>query len=207
MADDPNGSGTEPTAGLEYAERLAALSDARWKRVLHVQAPYQRNIRRFDLGRAIDVGCGIGRNLPSLAPGSVGVDHNPFSIEVARRSGLAAFTDAEFFADPELSRAESYDGMLVAHVIEHLTPDDARQILGMYLPLVRPGGRVAFITPQERGYATDSTHITFTDTAALRALAHDLGIEVLRTSSFPLPRWTGKAFPYNEFVLLGRRPG
>lgn len=205
MAPDPDEPGTEPTAGLEYAERLAALSDARWKRVLHVQAPYQRNIRRFSLGRAIDVGCGIGRNLPALAPGSVGVDHNPFSIEVARRSGLAAFTDEEFFADPDLSRADSYDGMLVAHVIEHLTPADARTILGMYLPLVRSGGRVALITPQERGYATDHTHITFTDTEALRALARDLDIEVARTSSFPLPRWTGKAFAYNEFVLLGRR--
>ncbi|WP_426592749.1 class I SAM-dependent methyltransferase [Cellulomonas sp. McL0617] len=206
MVADPDEPDTEPTAGLDYAERLADLSDVWWKRALHVQAPYQRNIRRFGLGRAIDVGCGIGRNLPALATGSVGVDHNPFSIEVARRSGLAAFTDDEFFATPELCRPDSYDGMLVAHVIEHLTPGDARQILGMYLPLVRPGGRVAFITPQERGYATDHTHITFTDTAALRSLADDLGIEIARTSSFPLPRWAGKAFAYNEFVLLGRRP-
>ena len=35
------------------------------------------------LGRTLDVGCGIGRNLAALPPGSLGVDHNPTSIEVA----------------------------------------------------------------------------------------------------------------------------
>ncbi|KQY24599.1 methyltransferase type 11 [Cellulomonas sp. Root485] len=196
-----------PTAGLDYAERLYAISNVWWKRALHVQAPYQANIRRFDLGRAIDVGCGIGRNLATLAPGSVGVDHNPYAIEVARRTGVPAYTDDEFFADKELSRPESFDGMLVAHVAEHLTPTDARTILGMYVPLVRPGGRVAFITPQERGYASDHTHITFVGFDELRDLARDLGLEPVRTGSFPFPRWAGKAFVYNEFVMLARKPG
>jgi hypothetical protein len=128
-------------------------------------------------------------------------------VEVARRTGVPAYTDAEFFADGQLSRPASYDGMLVAHVAEHLTPPDARTILGMYVPLVRPGGRVAFITPQERGYASDHTHVTFVGFDELRELAGDLGLETVRTGSFPFPRWVGKAFVYNEFVLLARKPG
>lgn len=206
MGADQEDPDLSSTAGLAYAERLAALSSVWWKRALHVQAPFQANIRRFALGRAIDVGCGIGRNLPTLDPGSVGVDHNPYSIEVARRAGLPAYTDGEFFADPALSAPGSYDGMLVAHVVEHLDPVDARAILRSYVERVRPGGRVAFITPQERGYASDRTHVAFTGFGELRALARDLGLEALRTSSFPLPRWAGRALAYNEFVLLARRP-
>jgi len=206
MTSEPNDRDVAPTAGLAYAERLAAMQNVWWKRLLHVQAPYQANIRHFRLGRAIDVGCGIGRNLKSLAPGSVGVDHNPYAIEVARRTGVAAYTDDEFFANPDLTKPASFDGMLVAHVIEHLTPADARTILGSYLDLVRPGGRVALITPQERGYHSDETHITFTGFTELRSLADDLGLTTLRTSSFPFPRFAGKAFVYNEFVLLAQRP-
>ena len=32
-----------------------------------------------------------------------------------------------------------------------------------YLPGLRAGGKVLFICPQERGYASDATHVRFTD--------------------------------------------
>lgn len=195
-----------PTAGAEYAERLRTLSTARWKRVLDVQAPYRAHLRRLRLGRTLDVGCGTGRNLRALEPGSVGVDHNPFSVGIARDAGLAAVTSAEFFADAELAQPGAFDSMLVAHVVEHLEPDDARQVLGGYVPSVRPGGTVVLITPQERGYASDATHVAFTDTAALRELALDLGLTPERAYSFPFPRMAGRVFTYNEFVVVARRP-
>ena len=50
-----------------YADRLRRKEDARWKQVLDVQAPYRWNLRRQELGRTLDVGCGIGRNLVSLS--------------------------------------------------------------------------------------------------------------------------------------------
>ena len=86
LPDDP------PTAGAEYAERLRSLSTARWKRWLDVQAPYRAHLRRLHLGRTLDVGCGTGRNLRALDPGSVGVDHNPFSVALARQAGFTAYT-------------------------------------------------------------------------------------------------------------------
>ncbi len=43
-------------------------------------------------------------------------------------------------------------------------------MLRPYLPSVRPGGRVVFITPQERGFASDPTHVEFTDHEALAAV-------------------------------------
>ena len=203
-SEDPHP--TAPTAGEEYARRLTELGAARWKRLLNVQAPYRAHIRRLDLGRTLDVGCGTGRNLVALPAGSVGVDHNPHSVAVARAAGLDAYTVDELFARPELSRPGAYDSLLVAHVVEHLSPRDARDVIRMYLPLVPPGARVVFITPQERGYASDATHVSFTGFDELAALAGDLGLREHKRYSFPFPRAAGRVFTYNEFVMVTSTP-
>src|SRR4051794_16936807 len=54
------------TAGHEYADRLNALQGKKWKKWLNVQAPYRANLRRYKLGRTLDIGCGNGRNLGAL---------------------------------------------------------------------------------------------------------------------------------------------
>ncbi len=84
------------TEGADYAERLRRLQGVWWKRILPVQAPYRWNIRRQRLGRTLEVGCGIGRNLAALNPGSIGVDHNADSIAMARALGHEAMTTGEF---------------------------------------------------------------------------------------------------------------
>ena len=195
------------TRGQDYADRLNRLQGKRWKKILHVQFPWKLHLRHLALGRTLDVGCGNGRNLHYLDARSVGVDHNPFSVQSARDSGVAAHTDAAFFADPELSAPGAFDSMLVSHVVEHLTPDDARTVIRSYLPSIADGGRVVLITPQERGYASDPTHVAFSDFTALRHLADDLALMVEKQYSFPFPRFMGRPFIYNEFVLLARVPG
>jgi len=202
--DGPPSADAPPTANQDYAERLTRLQGKRWKKLLHVQAPWHADIAFMRLGRCLDVGCGNGRNLGYLPKGSVGVDHNTFSIRAAREAGLEAYTVEEFFADPALAAPASFDSMLAAHLIEHLEPGEAREIIASYLPMVRPGGRVVFITPQERGYASDETHVAFTDFAALRELSDDLGLQVLSSHSFPFPRRAGTLFIYNEFHLTAR---
>ncbi len=84
------------TSGEDYARRLQAKQEVRWKKALNVQAPYQWNLRRQQLGRTLDVGCGIGRNLETLAEGSVGVDHNASAVQVARERGVIALTVEEW---------------------------------------------------------------------------------------------------------------
>ena len=205
MDETPESSAGSPTAGAEYAARLAALENARWRRILGVQAPYRWNIRRLDLGRVLDIGCGLGRNLAHLDGNGVGVDHNADSIAIARARGLTAFTSAEF-PHSEYAVPGAFDSMLMAHVVEHLDPGYAVELVRTYLPYVKPGGQVAFITPQERGYASDSTHIAFTDFDGLRRLCEKTGLVPQRQYSFPLPRAAGRVFTYNEFVLVARVP-
>lgn len=193
------------TAGQDYAERLRRREGARWKQVLDVQRPYRWNLRRLGLGRVLDVGCGIGRNLKNLGGDSVGVDHNADSIEIARSAGLTAYTTDEFWST-EIGAPASFDGMLLAHVMEHVSAEIAEDIVREYLPCLRSGGRVVFITPQEVGYRSDHTHVRFVDLDELQRHARRLGLAVERAYSFPFPRPAGKVFKYNEFVVVARLP-
>ncbi len=193
------------TSGEDYARRLQAKQEVWWKKLLNVQAPYRWNLRRQHLGRTLDVGCGIGRNLDTLEPSSVGVDHNAASVEVARSRGVTALTVLEWETS-DLRVPEAFDSILLAHVIEHMDEAAARELLSAYLPYLRPGGKVFFICPQERGYASDSTHVRWTTGDDLARLARDVGLVPGPWFSFPFPRWAGKPFVYNEFCLLATKP-
>jgi 2-polyprenyl-3-methyl-5-hydroxy-6-metoxy-1,4-benzoquinol methylase len=208
--DAPGTAGETPgTAGADYAERLKRLETARWKQVLNVQAPYRWNLRRLRLGRTLDVGCGIGRNLSHLSDGKnpppVGVDHNPTSIELARARGFTAYTVDEFHGSAE-AKPDAFDAILASHLVEHLPEPDAKAVVESYLPYLRSGGRMVFITPQEKGYTTDATHVRFSGFDEVSALARDVGLTVLKKYSFPFPRVVGKVFAYNEFVVIARKP-
>ena len=202
MSDNPSG---EDTSSESYTVRLQTRSSVWWKRILDVQAPYRWNLRRLHLGRTLDIGCGIGRNLQNLGPGSIGVDHNVTSIATARDRGHEAYTLEEWEASPA-RQPSSFDSLLLAHVIEHMDEQSGKALLVSYLPYLRPGGQVLFICPQERGYASDATHVRFTTDADLATLALGAGLQVEKSFSFPFPRATGRFFTYNEFCLLARKP-
>lgn len=192
------------TTGTEYTARLSALSGARWKKALDVQAPYRWNLRRLLGGRTVlDVGCGIGRNLVALSPDSVGVDHNPHSVAHCRELGLRAETAEQFHA----GHHEPFDGMLAAHVVEHLPPGAEPEVLREYLPYLAAGAVVVLICPQERGFASDATHTTFFDVDDLARLSEQVGLQVRRRLSFPLPRIAGRVFTYNESIVVSTWPG
>lgn len=197
-------SGPPDTRSSDYARYLASVP--RWKRWLDVQAPYRWNLARLGLGFTLDLGCGTGRNLAHLGGRGVGVDPNPHAIAVARARGLEALTPDEF-ARSAHARPGRFDALLVAHVLEHLEPRAAHALVAEHLVFLRPGGHVVLITPQERGFARDATHVAFVGFHELEALCAGLELDVERRYSFPFPRWAGRLFPYNEFVLVARRPG
>lgn len=194
----------DDTRDADYTRRLARGGRPQWVDRL-VQAPYRWNLRRQQLGVTLDVGCGVGRYLEHLPAGSLGVDHNPHSVEVARVRGLPAMTVDEW------SRAEEryvghFDSLLVAHVIEHLEQGEGSALLEQYLPALRPGGAVFLICPQERGYRSDPTHITWTTGSDLQALARAVGLHPGPWRSFPFPRAAGRLFTHNEFTLRAQKP-
>ena len=93
-------------------------------------------------------------------------------------------------------------GILLSHVAEHMKREDVVNLLHKYLSYLRPGGRVVFVTPQERGFSSDPTHVMFMDFEGLSAIARDSGLKVERQYSFPFPRIIGHIFKYNEFITI-----
>ncbi|WP_211215510.1 class I SAM-dependent methyltransferase [Agromyces subbeticus] len=167
-----------------------------------MQAPYRWNLRRLHLGHTLDVGCGIGRNLANLDD-AVGVDHNATSVSIARERGHVAYS-VEGFRESPHAIVGGFDTLLFAHVLEHMKRDEATELVRAYRPYLRAGGRLCFITPQERGFKSDPTHVEFVDFVALREICADLGLDIERSYSFPFPRWAGSIFIYNEFVVVAR---
>lgn len=187
----------------EYAHRLERIGGASWKKLLDVQRPYRWNLRRLGLGRVLDVGCGVGRNLLSLDPLSIGVDHSAECVALARSRNLRAYSVEEFRCS-ELAQNGAFDSLLFAHVLEHMDVAAGDRLVSEYLPFLKRGGKVVAITPQEAGFRTDSTHVRFVNTPALQELSERLGLLPLRSYSFPFPRCLRQLFPYNEFVLVAK---
>jgi SAM-dependent methyltransferase len=200
---DPAGVATH---GEDYADRLIRLQTARWKRWIDVQALFRWNLRRLRPGFTLDIGCGIGRNLLHLPGQSVGIDVNEHCVRAAKARGLTAFTPAEFRRSAEYNRPARFDSILLAHVAEHMTEDQAVALLQEYEALVRPGGKLILISPQEAGFRSDPTHVELMDFGRLARISDRLRFRPERAFSFPFPRWVGRLFTYNEFVVVSRKP-
>lgn len=203
----PASQGSTGAEGADraYARRLLRNESVWWKQLLDVQRPYRAHLRRLQLGRVLEIGCGIGRNLLHLGDSATGVDINPEAIAVARSRGGNAFT-ADDFRKSEDWKPGRFDSLLLAHVAEHMTGEEAAALLRDYLGLLRPGGMVVAITPQEAGFRSDPTHVQFMDFESVRRVFTEAGITCARQYSFPLPRLLGRLFKYNEFVSIGRLP-
>jgi 2-polyprenyl-3-methyl-5-hydroxy-6-metoxy-1,4-benzoquinol methylase len=183
---------------VNYADQLAARQGAGWKR--YAPNPYRWLLRHLDLGRVLEIGCGNGRLLGYLGGYGVGIDNDERAIELANANGFSAYVAA---TPSDLTHdIGHFDALLCAHVLEHLDGAHQADLLEPWLELLRADAKIVLICPQERGYATDATHRTFTDVGDLERIAYQLGADVRRSRSFPLPRAAGKLFAYNESVVV-----
>jgi len=190
------------TQGSDYSGQLLKSQRALWRRLFNVQAPYAWNLRRLNLGFTLDIGCGLGRHLLHLGGHGVGIDHNTTSVQHAKAQGLKVFTPEEF-QQSEFNRPKMFDSLLLSHVAEHMTQEQALSLLSLYTPFLREGGKLVMITPQEAGFKRDASHREFMDFGKLREIVEALHFTILREYSFPLPRFFGRFFYFNEFISVG----
>lgn len=187
------------TQSEAYTKRLTSLSSRFISRLVGGQ-PYRWKIRRIAKGSVLEVGCGIGRNLNFLGSRAVGVDHNPMSIKVCKERGFTAYTPDEFFALPNIAH-KKFDAILLSHVVEHLTLAEAHDLLHMYIKYLLPSGKLIIICPQQRGFASDSTHVTYFDLDSLAQLVTSVQCSEISRESFPFPAFLGRWFTYNEWIM------
>ena len=142
-----------------------------WSRLLAAgsrlmgQAHYQRIEERLLLkilgavnGRSVlDIGCGHGKYMALLASSGclvTGVDVNGEQVAALCAEGWRVFTP------DTLPDGECYDYILMAHVIEHMTPNELVACMDRYLPFLKHDGKLIIITPVpgER-FWHDFTHV------------------------------------------------
>lgn len=190
------------TKGVDYEERLSRLSNAQWKKIFDVQRPYRWNLSRLKLGKTLDVGCGIGRNLGNLSKESIGVDHNKYVVETAKKSGYNALTIDEFKKSKTI-RKDTFDSMLLAHVLEHMSTKQGKEIIKEYLPYVKE--KVVIICPQKKGFTTDDTHVNFLTHNDIEKILESCGLTIQKSYSFPFHKKIGDIFAYNETVVVATK--
>lgn len=103
--------------------------------------------------RVVDAGCGYGKYLKMIIGAGLnatGVEINPEIVAQNRKAGLPCVTAEEF----EKS-GETYDVILMAHIIEHFAPKDLVHFMDTYLDHLKPGGRLIVATPLGSDYFYD----------------------------------------------------
>ncbi|MCH5146137.1 class I SAM-dependent methyltransferase [Desulfovibrio sp. UIB00] len=112
---------------------------------------------RFSSASVLDVGCGLGKYLSILGRMGckvTGVDSNPRQVSQLVEQGYNVFTPDKF------PRTESYDVILMSHLIEHMDLASLTACINSYLELLKPDGKLIIISPVlgERFYY-DPTHV------------------------------------------------
>jgi SAM-dependent methyltransferase len=194
------------TSSSEYFEELRKNSNVKWKKFILAQLPYVINLRIHLRGSTLEVGCGLGRNLKRLGPSSVGVEHNPNSVQVCKDLGLSAYLPDEF-RKMFKSKINLFDNLLMSHVLEHVTDQEQASIMSEYIPYLKRRARIFIITPQEKGFSLTDSHINWTDFNKIKGLLEKSapGFSLTKAYSFPFPRIAGKLFNYNEFNVVADR--
>ncbi|MGE9313939.1 class I SAM-dependent methyltransferase [Niabella sp. CJ426] len=192
-----------PTDKENYTNSLITRQSKWWKKLLNVQYPYKKNINSLQPGFVLDIGCGVGRNLLHLGGNGIGIDHNPTSVKICTAQGLRAYTNTDFEQTP-YNKPGTFDSILLAHVAEHMTQKNTLDLLAQYQHLLKSKGKIIVITPQEAGFKSDDTHVEFMDFEKVKKVFEGLRYRTLKQYSFPLPRFVGRFFKYNEFVSIGQ---
>lgn len=155
-------------------------------------APYAE---RFVRGSTVlDVGFGRGEFLRLLAERGVqgqGIDQDEAMVEFGRDQGLSVeVADAhEYLA----SRADHFEGIFVAHVIEHMPAVQMQDLVRSAVSALKPGGRLLLVTPSPHNlnvqlyeFWTDLQHVRFYTPDIMRWVLHDSGLREVETGDNPI---------------------
>ena len=129
----------------------------------------QKYVRQFIgvPGRVLEIGCSHGVMLTLLKEAGLsvyGLDLSENAVEMCRKKGLEA-VHGDVLGHLRSLTASSLGGIFCAHVIEHLGPADALELIAESYRVLMPGGKIIFITPNAKDLRTterfwlDITHV------------------------------------------------
>lgn len=163
-------------------------------------------------GSVLEVGCGDGWRLALLREMGwrvVGQEVDPVAARIAtRRHNIPVHVG---FLDTAEFEPESYDAVIMSHVIEHVP--DPQSLLRVCLKLLKPGGRIVVVTPNSmsflRGIFGQSwqgldppRHYYVFSSEALEQLVVESGFEVSRTHTTAI---NSLGIARDSFLIHARR--
>lgn len=184
--------------------------------------------------RVLDLGCGWGTFCFALGHRvreMVGLDFSQKSVELCELRLRATGLDNVSFvcADARATgmEAESFDLVIAADLMEHLYPDDSREVVQECFRLLRPGGYLSLWTPH-RGHILealknrnillkrDVSHVDYKSMGRLTSLVEEAGFVVEKAyyaeSHLPVFRTIERAllgsipFLRRRIAVLGKKP-
>lgn len=149
------------------------------------------------LPRVVDLGCGRGEFLAELRDRGadvLGVDLDATALAACREKNIAV-ERADIFEFLGRQQDNSWDGVMCAHVIEHLPPLRLQELTDLCHRKLRPGGVVAFETPNPACLAIfagdfylDPTHRAPVPFARMHFHLHESGFGTIEiTERHPAP--------------------
>jgi SAM-dependent methyltransferase len=135
-------------------------------------------------GPVVDLGCGRGAMLELLTSNGVtnyGVDSFPPALEVCRDKSLKT-VDCDIFSHLTELEDSSLGGVFCSHVIEHLHPPEALQLIRESYRVLRSGGTLILVTPNPKNllilsevFWLDLTHVRFYPARLLDGILQQIG--------------------------------
>ena len=99
----------------------------------------------------------------------------------------------------------SFDTLLISHVVEHLSFNDASDLVRFYSKWLRELGQLVVICPQIKGFGSDETHVTYFDRDQLLKLLTEKCFTQSKYRSFPFHSFFGKYWIYNEHIVVATK--
>jgi SAM-dependent methyltransferase len=164
----------------DHDEYFEYLSHRSWLGALYRRTWLYPRLSRRLVGRALDLGCGIGDMLVYRS-NTVGVDINPRTVAFCKTRGAEAY---EMRPNELPFRPAEFDSVLMDNVLEHLI--EPRPLLAEVHRVLSERGRLLIGVPGIKGWASDPDHkVRYDDTSLPEAVVR-LGFRHLETFHTPL---------------------
>lgn len=162
----------------------------------------------------VDVGCGRGEFLELLRDRriqGIGVDPDAGMVEDVRAKGLQTVqSDGRTYL---AKHPRSCEGVFMAHVAEHVQPEDLAALIRAASQALKPGGRLTLVTPnpqnllmQLHDFWIDLQHVRFYSPHSIHLLFRSAGLVDCELGVNPLyrlgPDWAVDGLP----ALQGQIP-
>ncbi len=163
--------------------------------VRRVQRPYIKFFAEAGARTVLDLGSGRGVFLEMLQEEGIeahGVDSSAEAVAGCREAGLEHVEQGDVlgYLDQAVAGERRFDGIFCSHLIEHMLPEQAEQMLEQSARLLSPGGRLVLVTPNVENLAVwsstfwlDPTHVRPYPIALLGAMFERAGLTVVHSGA------------------------